>query len=54
MNLFDVNSDIENFEFKCDEETGEILNLDELDNLKMQKDEKIENIALYIKNLKAQ
>ena len=54
MNLFDVNSAIENFEFKVDEETGEILNLDELDNLKMKKDEKIENIALYIKNLKAQ
>lgn len=54
MNLFDVNSAIENFEFKVDEETGEILNLDELDNLKMQKDEKTENIALYIKNLKAQ
>ena len=54
MNLFYVNSAIENFEFKCDEETGEIINIDELDNLKMQKDEKIENIALYIKNLKAQ
>lgn len=53
MNLFQINSAIENFEFKVDEETGEVLNLDELDNLEMQKNEKIENIALFIKNLKA-
>lgn len=54
MNLFEINSAIENFDFQVDEETGEILNIDELDNLEMLKDEKVENIALFIKNLKAQ
>jgi len=53
MNLYEINSQIENFEFKIDEETGEVINLDELDNLKLAKDKKIENIVLYIKNLKA-
>lgn len=54
MNLFEINSAIENFYFQVDEDTGEILNIDELDSLEMLKDEKIENIALFIKNLKAQ
>ena len=53
MNLYEINSQIENFEFKFDEETGEVLNMNELDELQMEKDEKIENIALWIKNLKA-
>lgn len=53
MNLFQINSKIENFEFEIDEETGEILNMNELDQLEMDKSDKIENIALYIKNLKA-
>jgi Siphovirus Gp157. len=53
MNLYEINSQIENFEFKIDEETGEVLNMNELNELKMSKDEKIENIALWIKNLKS-
>lgn len=53
MNLYEINSQIENFEFKFDEETGEVLNMNELDELQIAKDEKIENIALWIKNLKA-
>lgn len=53
MNLYEINKQIENFDFEIDEETGEILNLDELDDLKLTRDEKIENIALYIKNLNA-
>lgn len=53
MNLFEINSAIENFEFKVDEETGEILNISDLDNLELEKNTKIENIALFIKNLKA-
>lgn len=51
--LYDINRDIENFAFDIDEETGEVLNADELDALKMERDTKIENIALYIKNLTA-
>lgn len=53
MNLFEINNQIENFEFEFDELTGEVLNLEELDELKLTRDEKIENIALFIKNLKA-
>lgn len=51
--LYEINRDIENFEFVIDEETGEVLNADELDALQMERDTKIENIALYIKNLNA-
>lgn len=53
MNLYEINRDIENFAFDIDEETGEVLNADELDALQMERDTKIENIALYIKNLNA-
>lgn len=34
-------------------ETGEVIDLEKLDALKMQKSEKVRNIALFIKNLKA-
>lgn len=51
MNLFEINDEIE----RCfDEETGEIFDFERLNDLQMQKDEKIENIALFIKNLKAE
>ena len=53
MNLYQINSLIENFEFKYDEDTGVVLNMDELDQLNISKNEKIENITLFIKNLKA-
>lgn len=50
MNLFEINEEIE----KCfDEETGEIFDIESLEQLSMKRDEKIENIALLIKNLKA-
>lgn len=51
--LYDLVREIENFEFNIDEETGEILNLDELDALELEKDTKVENICLLIKNLKS-
>lgn len=55
MNLFEINEAIQ----KCviiddtvlDGETGEILDFDYLDSLAMARDEKIENIAKWIKNL---
>ena len=34
-----------------DLETGEIIDIEKLDQLQMNRDSKIENIALYIKNL---
>lgn len=50
MNLFEIENEIMN----CwDQETGEILDADRLDQLEMERDTKIENIALYIKNLTA-
>lgn len=54
MNLYQINQEIENFKFEIDEETGEILNLMQLDELNIAKEEKIESIALWIKNLKAE
>ena len=52
--LFDIDKAIMEFEFEIDEETGEILNANELDNLKMEREQKIENIGLYYKNIKAE
>lgn len=54
MTLFDIDKAIENFEFDIDEETGEVLNPYGLDDLKMERNRKIENIAMYIKNLEAE
>ena len=48
--LYDINKAILEFEFEVNED-GEILNADALDALEIERDEKIENIALYIKNL---
>jgi hypothetical protein len=53
MNLYEINKAIEDFDFDIDDETGEILNINDLDQLNLAKDTKIENIALWIKNLKA-
>lgn len=48
MNLYKIEEEI----LKCvDTETGEIINVEALNALKMQRDTKIENIALWIKNL---
>lgn len=51
MNLYQINEQIENFDFIYDEETGEVMNMGMLDELNIAKEEKIENIALFIKNL---
>lgn len=52
-NLYELNKAIADFELEIDEETGEVLNADELDELQLDRDTKIENIGLWIKNLKA-
>lgn len=52
--LYDIDKAIYDFEFEIDEETGEILNADELDNLKMERNQKIENIGLYFKSVSAE
>ena len=51
--LYELVKEIENFDLQIDEETGEILNMDELDALQLEKDAKVENICLWIKNLKS-
>lgn len=58
MNLYEINREIEQLECACedglliDAETGElILFEDALNELRMARAEKIENIALWIKNL---
>ena len=53
MNLYELESAIANFELIVDEETGEIMNADALDEITLERDTKIENIALWIKNLTA-
>ena len=50
MNLFELNQALMDFELEIDEETGEILNADALDSLELERDTKIENIALYQSN----
>lgn len=54
MNIFEINSALSAFELQVDEETGELLNADELDALKIARDEKIEGLALWVKELNAE
>ncbi|MBR4893749.1 MAG: siphovirus Gp157 family protein [Kiritimatiellae bacterium] len=52
-NLYQIRAEIENFAAEVDEETGEFLNADAWDELNLSYEEKIENTACYIKNLRA-
>lgn len=52
MTLYEINEAITNFEYDIDPETGEILNAADLDNLEMERDEKIENLALWVKDMR--
>ena len=54
MTLFEIDKAIQDFEFEIDEETGEILNPNALEELEMARDQKIENVGLWIKNLEAE
>ena len=51
MNLYDIEYEITNC---VDSETGEIIDEKRLDALQMERREKIENILLWIKNLKSE
>lgn len=51
MNIYEIEQAIMDL---VDPETGEITDFDALDALSMARDEKIENIALWIKNLTAE
>ena len=51
MNLYDIDNAI----LSCvDMETGEIIDAEKLDELKMEKERKIRNIACWVKELKAE
>ena len=55
MTLYEIQDNIRRaIEQGFDEETGEIFDASDLEALQIQRDEKIENIALYIKDLKAE
>lgn len=58
MNLYEINEQIiEAFDEAIDPETGEIIDeeaFDRLDQLKEDFEEKVENLAIYVKDLKAQ
>ena len=49
--LYDINQDI----LSCvDQETGEILDVEKLDALQMEREAKLEGVALWVKDLKAE
>lgn len=50
-NIYQIRQEIEAFEYEIDEETGELLNALQWDELNMSFEEKVENIACAIKNL---
>lgn len=54
MTLYELNEAMRNFDLEIDEETGEILNADELDMLVLEHDMKLKNCVYYYKNAKAE
>lgn len=52
--LYEIDKAIMDWEMEIDPETGEILNYEELDNLQMAREQKIENIGLYFKSVSAE
>ena len=51
MNLYQIDEAIMSL---IDEETGEITGFEALEKLQLERDTKIENVALWVKNLKAE
>ncbi len=50
MNLYEIEQEI----MSCvDTETGEVIDFEKLDALTLERDRKIENLALWVKNLEA-
>ena len=52
--LYEINKSLMMYHMDIDPETGEWLNEDELTNLEMERDEKIENMLLWAKNIRAE
>lgn len=53
MTLYELDKAIADFELEVNED-GEVLNIDELDELNLAREQKIEGISLWIKNLEAE
>ena len=51
MTIYEINEEILNC---IDPETGEIIDIDKLNELELERDAKIENVACWIKELKAE
>ena len=51
MTIYEINNEIMNC---IDMETGEVIDTEKLNELQMERDAKIENVALWIKELKAE
>ena len=51
MTIYEIDNEIMNC---VDMETGEVIDTDKLNDLKMERDAKIENVACWIKELKAE
>lgn len=54
LSLYEINEKILQYEMQFDENTGEWLNEAELDELQMAREDKIENLCLYAKSLRAE
>lgn len=54
MTLYEIEAQILECASEVDEETGEILDIEKLEALEIEKEKKQENIALWIKNLRAE
>ena len=52
--LYELNTAILNFEWDIDPETGEIMNAADLDAIELERDEKLEQFGLWIKDLNAE
>lgn len=54
MTLYELSEAMRNFDLEIDDETGEILNADELELLTMEHAEKLKNCVWWYKNVKAE
>ena len=54
MTLYELNEAMRNFDLEIDEDTGEILNANELDLLALEHELKLKNCVYWYKNVKAE
>ena len=54
MKLYELDAAYKNFEFKIDDKTGEIINLEEFETIESERRSKLEYLAVLIKNLDAE